>query len=436
MITTGITGQTWRASITPWGSIEPWDDDTASLQWYVAADDRWHVPADEQSVRQQRIDGVAVVETRVRVPSGDVAQRIYSVADGGGLTIVEIENESAMPVAIAFDRRDVLTERPIGDVPIEGIELPVGAFVAPLGHRATIRVAIAHGAQRSGPVPSSASAMMQVVRGWLTLTERASRLVLPDGERGGTLARAATSERCEIALGSIPAVADDAVGFALALNELVRMGERPDHWIPELADAVADIAPVHGWDGDVALVAARRVLIVADEARAVRDLDRIVAHRPRSVLPTVVPSGVRSIAWIESMLASGPDLLPVGLPTEWLGQSFEVYDVPTTGRASVSFAVRWHGERPAVIWEQTGERVSLTASVLAPDWSSAEQKGEALWPPPPGSAALIVTDPAAVPVDRPADRPGAIDTVEPGDVGADDEPSATTDDHGDPGSFT
>lgn len=431
MITTGVTGRHWRASITPWGSIEPWDD-TAPLNWYVAADDRWHVPADEQSVRQRRVEGVAVVETRVRVPSGDVVQRIYSVADVGGLTIVDIENESAMPVAIAFDRRDVLTQRPIVDMPIEGIELPGGAFVAPLGHRASIRVAIVHGAQRPGPIPSTASAMTQVVRGWLSLTERASRLVLPDGDRGATLAEVVTAERCEIALGSIPAVADDAVGFVLALNELVRMGEPPAHWIPELADAVAELGPLGGWDVDVALDAAHHVLVAADEARAVRDLDRIVARRTRSAPPASVPSGVRSVAWLESRLASGADLLPVGLPMEWLGQSFEVYDIPTTGPSAVSFAVRWHGERPAVIWEQTGEPVSLTASVIAPEWYSADAKGEALWPAPPGIEAMTVADPSAARIVRPAEPV----ELEPDDDHHDhhhDEP----DDHDDePGSFT
>ena len=34
-----------RASVTPWGAVEPWDGGER-LDWYVAADDRWHVPAD------------------------------------------------------------------------------------------------------------------------------------------------------------------------------------------------------------------------------------------------------------------------------------------------------------------------------------------------------------------------------------------------------
>ena len=41
MITTGVTGSAWRASVTPWGAITPWDDDVDGLDWFVAADDRF-----------------------------------------------------------------------------------------------------------------------------------------------------------------------------------------------------------------------------------------------------------------------------------------------------------------------------------------------------------------------------------------------------------
>ena len=388
MITTGVTGRPWRASITEWGAIQPWDDGP-TLDWFVAADDRWHVVAEETSVRQRRIEGTPVVETRVRVPSGDVVQRIFTVADAGGLTIVEFENESPMAVAVAFDRRDVLTDRPIVDVPIEGIELPDGAFVVPLGHQATTRVAIVHGEQRSGPIPPSVSTMTQVVRGWLSLTERASRFVLPDGERGSLLAEAITAERCEIALGSIPRADDDPAGFVLALGELVRMGEPPDHWMPELVDAVEALGPVAAWDADVALTAAGRVLSIADERRARRDLDRITGRRTATSSPVDPPGGVRSIAWLESRLASGGALLPAGMPADWLGQSVDVYGVPTVPGSAVSFAIRWHGERPAVLWEQTGVPVQLCAPAVAPEWRSSDATGETLWPRPPGADPVV-----------------------------------------------
>ena len=402
MITTGVTGRPWRASITEWGAITPWDD-PAELNWFVAADDRWHVPADETSVRQHRIEGTAVTETRMRVPGGDVVQRIFSVADAGGLTIVEFENETSMAVAVALDRGDVLTDRPVADVPIEGIDLPGGAVVMPLGHRATVRVALAHGRQHPGPIPGGVASATQVVRGWLTLTERASRFVLPEGGRGAKLAEAITAERCEIALGAIPRASDDPIGFALALGELVRMGERPDPWMPELVDAVESLGPATGWDVDAAIDAAGRVLATAGEERACRDLRRIVARRIPGHPPDDPPGGVVSIPWLESRLAHAGSLLPFGMPNDWLGRSVDVYGVPTGPASAVSYAIRWHGERPALLWEQSGEPIELSSPVVAPEWRSTATKGEALWPPPP-DARPVVDDQPGTPIDP---RPGS-----------------------------
>jgi hypothetical protein len=73
------------------------------------------------------------------------------------------------------------------------------------------------------------------------------------------------------------------------------------------------------------------------------------------------------------------ELFPGGLAPAWLGQPIEAYGVPTGDASSVSLAIRWHGERPAILWEQAGEPVELSSPVLAPGWRSAEPKGEALW---------------------------------------------------------
>lgn len=372
-ITTGVTGTPWRASVTPWGAIDPWDG-RPRLDWYVAADDRWHVPREEAAVRQRRIAGTAVVETRLRVPNGDVVQRVWSVPDGGGITVVEVENESPLPVAVAFDRREVMTERPIADVPIRGLDLPAGSFVLPLGHRATLRVGISHGGA-TGALPNGLPSADQVVAGWLALTGRASRLVLPDE----SLVDRVTAERCELALGAVPVAADDAPGFAVALGELVRMGEPADPWLPELVDAVARLGHAVGWEVDAGLAAAGRVLAVAGEERARRDLARSTARRGRAPRPGVAPEGCLVVPWAETLVAVDGELFPGGLAPAWLGQPIEAYGVPTGDASSVSLAIRWHGERPAILWEQAGEPVELSSPVLAPGWRSAEPKGEALW---------------------------------------------------------
>jgi hypothetical protein len=393
VITTGTTGSSWRASITPWGGLVTWDG--RSLDWYVAADDRWHVPAHEPAVRQIRLDGTPVTETRLRVPHGDVVQRIYSVADAGGCTIIEIENESTLPVAIAFDRRDVLTERPIAAVPIEGIDLPEESFVLPLGHRATLRVGVSHGGTTDGRLPDGLPTARSVVRGWTLLTDRVGRYVLPDGERGSSLVERVVAERCETALGSIPAVTDDPAGFCVALDELTRMGERSEHWLPELVDAVEAVGPEPGWRAEVALAAADRVLAAAGEQRARRDLERITRSRQVSEPPSAPPDDRFVAPWLERSLVAGGALFPRGLPTGWAGASVEAYGLPTVTGSTVSFAIRWHGSRPACLWEQSGPPAALTAPVLAPDWSTTDATGETLWPVPPGAA----------PMDDPADGP-------------------------------
>jgi hypothetical protein len=377
-VTTGVVGHAWRATVTPFGGVRPWDG-ARHLNWYVAADDRWHVPADEPSIRQHRVEGTAVVETRVRVPNGDVVQRVYSVADAGGLTIVEVENDSTLPVAVAFDHRDLRSERPFAAVPVEGIDLPADAVVLPIGHRAVVRVAIAHTGPTTGALGPAPSAT-QVVRGWTTLTDRASRFVLPG--TWAPLGERLVSERCEVALGSMPRGTEDPIRFAVALGELVRLGEQPDEWIPELVDAVEACARDAGWATDVALTAAARVFAAAGERRAIDDVDRIRLRRDPASAPAEPPDDVLVVPWLEQRLATDGQLLPGGFPTEWLGAALEAHHVPVGPSSSVSFAFRWHGERPAVLWEVTGDPVTLTAPAVAPGWHTADVRGEALWPAP------------------------------------------------------
>jgi len=69
------------------------------------------------------------------------------------------------------------------------------------------------------------------------------------------------------------------------------------------------------------------------------------------------------------------------LPAEWIGHSIDVREAPTEV-GQISFAVRWHGPRPALLWELTPAPgvgpVRLVAPGLDPSWSSDEPRGEAL----------------------------------------------------------
>ena len=381
MITTGVVGRRWRASVTQWGGIEP-RDGSPELDWFVAADDRWHVPRNEAAVRQSRVDGTPVVETRVRVPGGDVVQTIYSCADAGGITVLEVANESSLPVAIAFSRRDVLTERPVAEIPIEGIDLPVGSFVMPLGHRAKIRIGLAHagtGGAAMPPLPTAA----QVTRGWLALAGRASRFVLPEAGGAAGLARQIVASRCELVLGGLPDPGEDPAAFVFGAGELVRVGELPaEAVVDQVAAAVEAIAPDARWESAVALDVAVRLMAAAGETRATRDVERIIDSRPCVAAPPDAPDDVFAAAWLERQFAIGGALFPHGIPAMWHGESIEAHGIPTGASSSISLAVRWHGARPAVLWEQDGGPVTLSSPVVAPTWHSREPSGEALWPAP------------------------------------------------------
>jgi hypothetical protein len=110
-----------RGLVTPWPGA--W-----SLDWWIGADDRWHLPAREPSVRQGLLDATPVVETRMRVPGGDAVHRAYAVRtpavpgrrEGDELVVVEIANESAVPFAVALAVRPYDTE---GLAVVERIDL-------------------------------------------------------------------------------------------------------------------------------------------------------------------------------------------------------------------------------------------------------------------------------------------------------------------------
>jgi hypothetical protein len=73
------------------------------------------------------------------------------------------------------------------------------------------------------------------------------------------------------------------------------------------------------------------------------------------------------------------------VPDAWYGQGWEVHDAPTAA-GGVSYAVRWHGDRAALLWDVApwaAEGVRVTAPGLDPTWSTNERRGEALLGPVP-----------------------------------------------------
>ncbi|MGB3736105.1 MAG: hypothetical protein WA964_14200, partial [Ilumatobacter sp.] len=226
------------------------------------------------------------------------------------------------------------------------------------------------------------------------------------------LVEALVAARCDLLLEGPVTSDDDPVGFLLDVAELVRCGDSADAWLLEVvepAERVAKHASRRGASDDdvadalAALGACRIVAIRAGDERAASDIDRTarrLAAKHGTVAASAGSAGAitsfadvrrgssvgRFVRSIERRVADGGRLLPGGMPTSWLGSNFEIHGVPTSPTTTVSFAVRWHGERPAVLWEQhvTGDSptVEVSAPDVDPDWRTTEATGETLWPAP------------------------------------------------------
>lgn len=373
----GNRGGLWRATVTEHGSVLP-SDGSSELDWLIAADDRWYVPRDETTTRQKWYAGFPVCETRVRIPGGDMVQRVYCVADMGGMTVMEFENDSPMPVVIAVTRSDVFTTRePHHTAPL-GIELPEDSIVLPVGHKSSTRIALAHSQPTSGRLPEDTPHHQQVVRGWETACDSASRLTLPDHTIVATVAKL----RSELLLG-VGVDTDNAI-------ERVRLGEIHRDSIIEVVDCVQrrlrseKRSKVLRWDTPHLLLTAAKAAVILDDETATGDIARAwlrIADRAVADFPVEMPDGFAAIAWAESLLALGSPsggecrILPFGIPEPWWGASFDLHGLIADPYRSVSFAVRWHGERPALLWEVSG---SPGVVLSHRSWMTTDASGETL----------------------------------------------------------
>lgn len=390
----GVRGGSWMVHVNERGRIEP-QDGSAPLDWFVAADDRWHDPSKETTVRQQRRAGVPVVETRLRVPSGDVVQRVWAVANG--FVVIEFTNASTLPVVIALTRSDVQCVRPPG-VP-HGIDLPQGSVVYPVAHSASLTVALPMTAGTTldwkGLVASD-----DMQRTWLAAVERAGYALIPDK----SVAPRINTLRSDLLITSASPVGEwgeylsgDGVALSLSLLELTRMGERVQSWphgddvLELLADSVNTLLRQHKksdvlpWDVERALFAARWVFAAVGDDRAARDLAAShVRLAPASSPTNSPPDGVRLCGWLDEWLVSpqrdgSVAILGHGIPALWRGVNFECHDIVASSGVTVSFGVRWHGEKPALLWEvDGGMNVALRAGRTDPSWSTLEPRGETL----------------------------------------------------------
>lgn len=127
----GTVGSRWAGAVDPRGLVTPFAPGPRwSLDWWIGADDRWHLPSRDAGVRQHLVENAPVVETLMRIPGGDAAQRVFGMrgspfAGGDEWLVVEVENCSPAPLAVTFAVRPFTPEqltsvRSIGLEPVAG----------------------------------------------------------------------------------------------------------------------------------------------------------------------------------------------------------------------------------------------------------------------------------------------------------------------------
>ena len=407
----GIRGGGWNAIVNERGSVRL-NDGSPVLDWHIAADDRWHDPSTEPSVRQTRRAGVPVIETRLRIPGGDAIQRVYAVADAGGLVVIEITNESTLPIAVAFTRPDLVSSRTPSPRGAQGIELPAGSVVFPVAHGSTLRVAVRAAMHVANAVENTVvdverlPSFEQLQKGWLKSVEQAGYVIVPEGAVAPLVARLRSDalilsghEIEDWSIGAGGDCANDPVAYILTLQELLRMGEKltgdsaqihVDH-AARLAQCVETLLKDHKkssilpWDVERALFAAQFVFARIGENRAADDVAAAQMRLSSAAEPpNVMPTDIRAIAWVEEKMVAvqrdgSVQIFGRGIPRLWLGANLECHRVAAGPLHTVSFGIRWHGEKPALLWDVSGPAgVKLDAGICDPTWSSVESTGETL----------------------------------------------------------
>jgi hypothetical protein len=290
------------------------------------------------------------------------------------------------------------------------------ALVFPLAHTASMRVVLPLDGQLPGPLPTA----VQVAAGWARFAERGAQVSVPDsglmddvqaaraqlllatgrGRRGGPR---------EVAALDAEGFHDEAARILRELNEgptprrggeeLFDAGVR--HWeVTRDSDLAEELLPLLG---QLARRLAKREGSGPRMARFADLLDGIgqpkaaLAVRPdgfgaaeswpgwpgfaerRAAGGTELLAGVREILLLEALV---PQLavLHAG-PGPWDRQPVELHRAPTRF-GPFSYALRWHGERPALLWELDAHEGVGPVTILAPGldrrWSSDARKGEEL----------------------------------------------------------
>jgi hypothetical protein len=221
------------------------------------------------------------------------------------------------------------------------------AFLFPVAHATVLRFALLQGASSPNVAIARLPDAEQVARGWRAQLERGMRVTLPDP----SLQASVDSARAQLLLAAQAWMPDPEVVIAL------------EDWgnDPEAAVAWSRLG-----------VLARRKASRRPSARAAWDDVRRCAGAADARFLNLVRSAVVGER-------AGTIELLHDWPGEWRGQPLDVRDAPTR-LGLVSYSVRWHDDRVALLWDAPAG-ATLRIPGVDPAWSSAEPRGETLLSP-------------------------------------------------------
>ncbi len=292
-------------------------------------------------------------------------------------------------------------------VSVRGTEVAAGLVTA-LPHRQSVKFQVVI----EGKVPTRSASPAEVASGWLAVTADASSIEVADVDLGtawrrilGDLVvqagsddpRSAAEAAPILDIGGLDREADRARTAVVALTEAGHLGDTAavaalralisrdlrlgkNSGLDELADVLV-AAAADSLDSNTANLLAWA--LEATAPRAATDARRLAAKVDPGVVYQPTTLAARAAGRVLGPLIddSRPkriDLL-AEVPSEWFGRPVDVRGFGTLwGR--ISFSVRWHGRRPALLWERIGSRdpVELRCSGLDSSWSSVERRGETL----------------------------------------------------------
>jgi hypothetical protein len=331
-------------------------------------------------------DGGRTMWDPTRAPRWDHVAALAGLHDRAGL-----HDDAATLLARAVAHRMELPDEAAGDDTwlVDACAAHLARVADPDLARAVAECTTRIVAPVSGRRPHTASGSAVAPVRAVAVLEAASTVLAAAGERRAAAAsRAAASTR---AVQADATSADtgplDVVQRAMVAGAALASGDASAAW--RTLDTLLDVvSPTGAWPASPAAGGDRHCL-AATAAVAALGLD-LFAHAGS---------------------APGSVHLLVQVPEGWLGGRIEAHQV-SCDVGSVSFAVRWHDDRPALLWEVETVGVdeggiTLDASGLDPSWRGTGSRGEALLAPVhmPESSATRGSVIKGLQIGR-ADRPG------------------------------